>query len=72
LTISGVGSQVLATPMAALECDVSPIAILGLGLDVAISELAREYGAHHTIHIEQVDPLEAVPDLLGGKPDVVV
>ena len=72
LAISGVGSQGLATLMAARECGVGPIAILGLSRDTARFELAREYGVDHTIDIEQVDPLEAVPDLLGGPPDVVV
>jgi threonine dehydrogenase-like Zn-dependent dehydrogenase len=72
LAISGVGSQGLATLMAARECGVGPIAILGLGRDAARFELAREYGADHTIDIEQIDALEAVPDLLGGPPDVVV
>jgi threonine dehydrogenase-like Zn-dependent dehydrogenase len=72
LVISGVGSQGLATLIAAQECGVGPIAILGLGRDAARFELAREYGVDHTIDIEQVDPHEAVPDLLGGPPDVVV
>lgn len=72
LVISGVGSQGLAALMMAKECGVGPIAMLGLGRDKARFELAREFGADHTIDIEQEDPVEAVPDLLGGPPDVVV
>lgn len=72
LVISGVGSQGLATLMAARECGVGPIVILGLTRDQARFELAREYGVDHTINIEQDEPHEAVPDLLGGSPDVVV
>ena len=72
LAISGVGSQGLATLIAARECGVGPIAILGLGRDSARFELAREFGADFTVNIEQQDPLNAVPDLLGGSPDVVV
>ena len=72
LAISGVGSQGLATLMAARECGVGPIAVLGLGKDAPRFKLAKEYGADHTIDIEKVDPLEAVPDLLGGPPNAVV
>lgn len=72
LAISGVGSQGLATLIAAKECGVGSIAILGLGRDSARFELAREFGVDFTVDIERQDPLEAVPDLLGGAPDVVV
>ena len=72
LAISGVGSQGLAALMAARECGVKPIAVLGLAGDKARFELAKEYGADFTVNIEEVDPVEAVPDLLGGPPDVVI
>ena len=72
LVISGVGSQGLATLVAAKEFGVGPIAILGLDRDEARFKLAREYGADHTIDIEKINPIEAVPDLIGGPPDVVV
>jgi threonine dehydrogenase-like Zn-dependent dehydrogenase len=72
LVISGVGSQGLATLMIAKECGVGPIAMLGLGRDRARFDLAKEFGAEYTINIETEDPLEAVPDLFGGAPDVVV
>ncbi len=72
LVISGAGSQGLAALMVAKECGVGPIAMLGLGRDKKRFELAREFGVDHTINIEVEDPLEAVPDLLGGPPEVVV
>ena len=72
LVISGVGSQGLATLIAARECGVGPIAVLGLARDTARFELAKAYGADHTINIDHTDPLEAVPEMLDGPPDVVV
>ena len=72
LAISGVGSQGLATLMAAKECGVGPIAMLGLDRDKARFHLAKEFGADFTVNIEEQDPLEVVPKLLGGSPDVVV
>jgi threonine dehydrogenase-like Zn-dependent dehydrogenase len=72
LVVSGVGSQGLATVIAARECGVEPIAVLGLSRDSVRFDLARAYGADCTINIEETDPLAAVPDMLGGPPDVVV
>ena len=72
LAISGVGSQGLATLMAAKEFGVGPIAMLGLTRDKARFELAREFGADFIVNVEKEDPLEAVPQLLGGSPDVVI
>jgi len=72
LVISGVGSQGLATLIAARECGVGPIAVMGLGRDRARLELAREFGVDFTVDIEQEDPLKAIPERLGGLPDVIV
>jgi threonine dehydrogenase-like Zn-dependent dehydrogenase len=72
LAISGVGSQGLATLIAAKECGVGPIAVLGLSRDSARFELAREFGADFAVDVEKEDPLKAVPDHLNGPPDVVV
>lgn len=72
LVISGVGSQGLATLIVAKECGVGPIVILGLNRDQARFELAKEFGVDFTLNIEQEDPIEIVPRLLGGPPDVVV
>jgi threonine dehydrogenase-like Zn-dependent dehydrogenase len=62
----------MATLMAARECSAGPIAMLGIGRDHKRFELDREFGVDFTVNIEQEDPLEAVPELLGGPPDVVV
>jgi threonine dehydrogenase-like Zn-dependent dehydrogenase len=72
LAICGVGSQGLATLIAAKECGVGPVAMLGLGRDKARFDLAKEFGADFTVNIEEQDPLDVVPKLLGGLPDVVV
>ena len=72
LAISGVGSQGLATLIAAKECGVGPVAMLGLGRDKARFDLAKEFGSDFTVNIEEQDPLDVVPKLLGGSPDVVV
>jgi threonine dehydrogenase-like Zn-dependent dehydrogenase len=72
LAISGVGSQGLATLMVARECGAGPIAILGLSRDQARFELAREFGVDFTVNVERENPLDVVPDMLGGLPDVVI
>jgi threonine dehydrogenase-like Zn-dependent dehydrogenase len=72
LVISGAGSQGLAALMAARECGVGPIAMLGLGSDRARFELAREFGVDFTVNIEKEDPLKVTPEFLGGLPDVVI
>jgi threonine dehydrogenase-like Zn-dependent dehydrogenase len=72
LAISGVGSQGLATLIAARECGVGPIAMMGLAHDEHRFNLAKEFGADYIVNIEKENPLEAVPNLLGGSPDVVI
>ena len=72
LVISGVGSQGLATLIAARECGVGPIVILGLSRDQARFELAKEFGVNFIINIEKENPIERIPRLLGGPPDVIV
>jgi threonine dehydrogenase-like Zn-dependent dehydrogenase len=68
---NGVGSQGLATLIAARECGVRPITIMGLSRDQARFDRAREFGVDFTVNIEAEDSLKAVPDRLGGSPDVV-
>lgn len=72
LVISGAGSQGLCTLAAAKEAGVGPIVMLGLSSDQARFELAREFGVDHIVEVDTQDPLQAVPDLIGGPPDVVV
>lgn len=72
LVISGAGSQGLCTLAAAREAGVSPIVMLGLSSDCARFGLAREMGVDYTVEVDKEDPLEVVPDLIGGLPDVVI
>jgi threonine dehydrogenase-like Zn-dependent dehydrogenase len=72
LVISGAGSQGLATLIAARECGVGPIGIMGLSRDKTRFSLAREFGVDFTVNIEEEDPLSVIPARLGGWPDVVV
>jgi len=72
LVISGAGSQGLATLLAAKECGVGPIVMLGLERDQARFDLAKEFGVDFTLDIEKENLLEEVPKLLGGPPDTVI
>ncbi len=72
LVISGAGSQGLCTLAAAREAGVGPVVMLGLSSDQARFDLAREFGVDHVVEVDRQDPLQAVPDLIGGPPDVVI
>ena len=72
LVISGAGSQGLCALAAAREAGVGPIVMLGLSSDQARFALAREFGVDHVVEVDRHDPLQAVPDLIGGPPDVVI
>lgn len=72
LVISGAGSQGLCTLAAAREAGVGPVVMLGLSSDQARFNLAREFGVDHVVAVDRQDPLQAVPDLIGGPPDVVI
>ena len=72
LVISGAGSQGLCTLAAAREAGVGPVVMLGLSSDKARFDLAREMGVDHIVEVDRQDPLQAVPDLIGGPPDVVI
>lgn len=72
LVISGAGSQGLCTLAAARVSGVGPVVLLGLSSDQARFELAREFGVDHIVAVDREDPLQAVPDLIGGPPDAVI
>ncbi|MGE5258890.1 MAG: zinc-dependent alcohol dehydrogenase [Hyphomicrobiales bacterium] len=72
LVISGAGSQGLCALAAAREAGVGPVVMLGLSSDRARFDLARTFGADHVVEVDRQDPLQAVPDLIGGPPDVVI
>jgi threonine dehydrogenase-like Zn-dependent dehydrogenase len=71
--IQGPGQQGLACVIAAREAGASTIIVTGLTADSHRLALAREFGAHHTIDVQQHDLLEAVAELTGGDmPDLVI
>jgi threonine dehydrogenase-like Zn-dependent dehydrogenase len=72
LVISGAGSQGLCTLAAARVAGVGPVVMLGLSSDQTRFDLAREFGVDHIVAVDREDPLQAVPDLIGGPPDAVI
>jgi alcohol dehydrogenase len=72
LVISGAGSQGLCALAAAREAGVGPIVMLGLSSDQARFDLAREFGVDHIVEVDRQDPLQEIPGLIGGPPDVVI
>jgi threonine dehydrogenase-like Zn-dependent dehydrogenase len=72
LVISGAGSQGLCALAAAQEAGVGPIVMLGLSSDRARFALARDIGIDHIVEVDHQDPIQAVPELIGGAPDVVI
>ncbi len=73
VVVVGVGPQGLSSVAAAREAGASLIVALGLTVDEARLALARELGAHHTINVEELDPVAEVTRLTqGAMADVVV
>ena len=72
LVISGAGSQGLCALAAAQEAGVGPIVMLGLSSDHARFALARDIGVDHIVEVDHQDPIQVVPELIGGAPDVVI
>ncbi len=72
LVISGAGSQGLCTLAAAREAGASPIVMLGLSSDASRLELAKEMGVDYIVEVDRQDPIQIVPELIGGPPHVVI
>jgi threonine dehydrogenase-like Zn-dependent dehydrogenase len=73
IAILGPGQRGLASVIAAREAGASMIVVTGLGRDRRKLELAREFGATHTINVEEQDAVAVVRDLTHGRGvDVVV
>jgi threonine dehydrogenase-like Zn-dependent dehydrogenase len=71
--IQGPGQQGLACVIAAREAGAGCIMVSGLTADSARLALAREFGAHHTIDVQQFDLLETVAELTNGHmADIVI
>ncbi|HLC26449.1 MAG TPA: alcohol dehydrogenase catalytic domain-containing protein [bacterium] len=67
VVIQGVGPQGMAAVLAARESGASLILMIGRSSDWDRFKLAREFGAHETINVDEEDPVERVRDLTGGE-----
>ncbi|MFQ5693474.1 MAG: zinc-binding dehydrogenase, partial [Nitrospinota bacterium] len=73
VVVQGVGQQGLATVIASTEAGAGLIIATGVRGDERRLRLAREYGAHHTVNMEEPGAVERILDLTGGRgADVVV
>jgi threonine dehydrogenase-like Zn-dependent dehydrogenase len=71
--ILGPGQRGLASVLACREAGAAKIIVTGLASDAAKLALAREFGAHHTIDVENENACERIRELTGGRgADVVV
>jgi len=73
IVIQGPGQHGLGCVIAAKQLGAACIIVTGMSQDQKRLEVARELGAHHTINVEEEDPIEAVSKITGGKmADVVM
>jgi threonine dehydrogenase-like Zn-dependent dehydrogenase len=71
--VLGPGQRGLAAVIAARAAGAGTIIVTGLARDGRKLELAREFGADHTINVDEADTVEAVRDITGGRlADVVL
>lgn len=66
VVIQGPGQQGLACVIAAKEAGAGCIIVSGLAKDRPRLALAREFGAHHTVDVEEQDLVKSVRDITGG------
>lgn len=66
LLVLGAGQRGLAAVVAAKEAGAETIIVTGLAKDARKLELARQFGATHTIDVEQEDTVERVREITGG------
>jgi threonine dehydrogenase-like Zn-dependent dehydrogenase len=72
VVISGPGSQGLCSLAAALHAGANPVIVLGLSGDSERLKLAKEFGAHHVVNVDQDDAVPTVSQLIPGGPEVVI
>lgn len=65
--IQGPGQQGLAAVLAARRLGADKVIVSGLARDAARLEIAKKFGADHTINIEEQDLLETVYDITDGE-----
>jgi threonine dehydrogenase-like Zn-dependent dehydrogenase len=71
--ILGPGQRGLTSVIAARAAGAGTIIVTGLGKDAAKLALAREFGADHTINVEEENVVERVTEITGGAmADVVL
>jgi threonine dehydrogenase-like Zn-dependent dehydrogenase len=71
--IMGPGQRGLSCVLACREAGASNIIVTGLSSDARKMELARRFGAHHTIDVDQEDAVRRVNELTDGRgADVVI
>ena len=71
--VLGPGQRGIAAVIAARAAGAATIIVTGLERDAAKLELAREFGADHTIDVDHEDTLERVREITGGAlADVVL
>jgi alcohol dehydrogenase len=67
VVIVGPGPQGLAAVIIAREAGAGKIIVAGTTKDSRRLDLARRYGAHHTVNVEKEDLVGAVKDLTAGR-----
>jgi threonine dehydrogenase-like Zn-dependent dehydrogenase len=65
--VQGPGQQGLSQVVACRRAGAGQILVTGRARDRARLDLARRLGADHVVVVDEVDPLEAVLDLTGGR-----
>jgi threonine dehydrogenase-like Zn-dependent dehydrogenase len=65
--VLGPGQRGLAAVIAAKTAGAANVIVTGLSKDRAKLELAREFGADHTVNVDEEDTVEKVRDLTGGQ-----
>ena len=72
IVILGPGQRGLASVIAAKQAGASLIIVTGLSSDARKLALARRFGAHHTLDVDNEDPVRRVKELTDGGADIVL
>ena len=73
IVVLGPGQRGLASVIAAKEAGAGQIIVTGLSRDARKLELAKQFGAHHTINVDEDDPSRVVREITNGAgADVVI
>lgn len=73
IVILGPGQRGLASVIAARQAGAGKIIVTGMAADARKLDIARAFGAHHTIDVQNENAAERIKELTGGRgADVVV